>query len=60
MRSSLYMMRIMVDVGDESDGFHSPGGPVSTRMSTLDSIESTKDGWRLIPSGIVLESEAYE
>ena len=50
----------MVDVGDEGDGFHSPGGPVSTRMFTLDSIEITKDGWRLIPSGIVPESELHE
>ncbi len=33
---------------------------VSTRMSTLPSVESTEEGWRLVPSGIVLESEAYD
>lgn len=60
MRSFLCMMRIMVDVSDEGGGCHSPGGPVSTHMFTLDSIEITKDGWRLIPSGIVLESKLHE
>lgn len=38
----------------------SPARLVSTRMSTLASVESTGDGWRLVPSGIELESEAYE
>ena len=38
----------------------SPARLVSTRMSTLASVESTEDGWRLVPSGIGLESEAYE
>lgn len=33
---------------------------VSTRMSTLPSVESTEEGWRLIPSSIALESEAYD
>ena len=33
---------------------------VSTRMSTLPSVESTEGGWRLIPSSIALESEAYD
>ena len=38
----------------------SPARLVSTRMSTLASVESTEGGWRLVPSGIGLESEAYE
>ena len=38
----------------------SPARLVSTRMSTLASVESTEDGWRLVLSGIGLESEAYE
>ena len=38
----------------------SPARLVSTRMSTLASVESTEDGWRLVPSGIELESETYE
>ena len=38
----------------------SPARLVSTRMSTLASVQSTEDGWRLIPSGIGLESEVYE
>lgn len=38
----------------------SPARLVSTRMSTLDSVESTEDGWRLVPNGIAVESEAYE
>ena len=38
----------------------SPARLVSTRMSTLASVESTEYGWRLVPSGIGLESEAYE
>ena len=29
-------------------------------MGTLASVESTEEGWRLVPSGIGLESEAYE
>ena len=37
-----------------------PARLVSTRMSTLPSVESTETGWRLVPSGIVLESESYE
>ena len=38
----------------------SPARLISTRMSTLASVESTEDGWRLVLSGIGLESEAYE
>ena len=38
----------------------SPARLVSTRMSTLASVESTEDGWRLVPGRIELESEAYE
>ena len=38
----------------------SPARLVSTRMSTLASVESTEDGWRLVPSGIGLETETYE
>ena len=38
----------------------SPARLVSTRMSTLASVESTEYGWRLVTSGIGLESEAYE
>lgn len=37
-----------------------PARLVSTRMSTLASVESTGDGWQLVPSAIGLESEAYE
>jgi hypothetical protein len=37
----------------------SPARLVSTRMSTLASVESTEEGWRLVPSGVELESEAY-
>ena len=38
----------------------SPARLVSTRMSTLASVESTEDGWLLVANGIKLESEAYE
>ena len=38
----------------------SPPRLVSTRMSTLPSVESTEEGWRLIPTSIALESEAYD
>ena len=38
----------------------SPARLVSTRMSTLASVESTEDGWRLVPGRIELESKAYE
>lgn len=38
----------------------SPTRLVSTRMSTLGSVESTDDGWRLVSNGIGVESEAYE
>ena len=38
----------------------SPARLVSTRMSTLASIRSTEDGWRLVSSGGGVESEAYE
>ena len=38
----------------------SPARLVSTRMSTLASVESTEDGWRLVSGRIELESEAYE
>ena len=38
----------------------SPARLVSTRMSTLASVESTEDGWRLVPGRVELESEAYE
>lgn len=38
----------------------SPARLVSTRMSTLTSVESTEEGWRLVPSGVELESEAYQ
>ena len=37
-----------------------PARLVSTRMSTLPSVESTEEGWRLVPSSIALESEAYD
>ena len=37
-----------------------PARLVSTRMSTLASVESTETGWQLVPSGIESESEAYE
>ena len=35
-----------------------PARLISTRVSTLDSVESTEQGCRLVPSGIELESEA--
>ena len=38
----------------------SPARLVSTRMSALAAVESTSRGWQLVPSGIGLESEAYE
>ena len=38
----------------------SPARLVSTRMSTLASVESTGEGWRLMPSGIGMELEAYK
>ena len=38
----------------------SPARLVSTRMSTLASVESTEEGWRLVPSRIELESETYQ
>ena len=38
----------------------SPARLVSTRMSTLASVESTEEGWRLVPSGVELELEAYQ
>ena len=38
----------------------SPARLVSTRMSNLDSVQSTEDGWRLVSRGVGLESEAYE
>lgn len=41
-------------------GSRNPARLVSTRMSTLASVQSTEDGWQLVPSGIKLESEAYE
>ena len=37
-----------------------PARLVSTRMSTLASVESTEMGWRLVSSGIPLESESYD
>ncbi len=37
-----------------------PARLVSTRMSMLASVESTEDGWQLVPGRIELESEAYE
>lgn len=37
----------------------SPARLVSTRMSTLRSVESREGGWRLVASRIGLESEAY-
>ena len=37
-----------------------PARLVSTRMSTLPSVESTDEGWRLVPSSIAVESEAYD
>ncbi|MDE0177364.1 MAG: hypothetical protein OXP36_02100 [Gammaproteobacteria bacterium] len=37
-----------------------PARLVSTRMSSLPSVESTEEGWRLVPSRIALESEAYD
>lgn len=38
----------------------SPARLVPTRISTLASVESAEDGWRLVPSSIELESGAYE
>lgn len=38
----------------------SPARLVSTRMSTLASVESAEGGWRLVPSRVELESEAYQ
>ena len=38
----------------------SPARLVSTRMSMLASVESTEEGWRLVPSGVELELEAYQ
>ena len=32
---------------------------VSTRMSTLSSVESTDDGWRLVTRGVDIESEVF-
>lgn len=37
-----------------------PARLVSTRMSTLESVESTEQGWRLVTSGIEVEPEAFE
>lgn len=37
-----------------------PARLVSTRMSTLASVESTEAGWQLVSSGIEPESEAYK
>ncbi len=37
-----------------------PARLVSTRMSALASVVSTETGWRLVPSGIEPESEAYD
>ena len=37
-----------------------PARLVSTCMSALASVESTGDGWRLVPHGIGLESEVHE
>jgi len=41
-------------------GASNPPRLVSTRMSALPSVESTEEGWRLIPSSIALESKAYD
>ena len=38
----------------------SPARLVSTRMSSLASVESAGGGWRLVPDTIELESEVYE
>lgn len=38
----------------------SPARLVSTRMSTLDSVESTESGWRLVTAGIELKSETFK
>ena len=38
----------------------SPARLVSTRMSTLVSVESTEGGWRLTPGRLELESEPYK
>ncbi len=38
----------------------SPARLVSTRMSTLSSVESTEEGWRLVPDRIEHESETYQ
>ena len=38
----------------------SPARLVSTRMSVLASVESTEEGWRLVPSCVELEAEAYQ
>ncbi|MYE43260.1 MAG: hypothetical protein F4X79_04430 [Acidobacteria bacterium] len=37
-----------------------PARLVSTRMSTLAAVQSTEQGWRLVPTSIMPESEAYE
>lgn len=37
-----------------------PARLVSTRMSTLGSVESTETGWQLVAGGIEPESEAYK
>ena len=37
-----------------------PARLVSTRMSTLASVESTEDGWRLVSDRIEIKPEAYE
>ena len=37
-----------------------PARLISTRVSTLDSVESTERGCRLVPSGIEPEAGAYE
>lgn len=41
-------------------GAANPARLVSTRMSTLASVESTERGWQLMPDSIELESEEYE
>lgn len=38
----------------------SPARLVSTRMSALDSVESTESGWRLVAAGIELETETFK
>ena len=38
----------------------SPARLVSTRMSTLGSVESAAGGWRLVTRGVDVESEAFE